>query len=134
MSIILLESDPVCFRRDTNGDLLFPLELAHGLEAVAIGVRTRILLCRGEWFLNLSVGIPLLPGQGVPDSEAILGQPFDPVKIRQAYIREILTTPCVVDVPLFRMTFDAPTRVLSITWIARTQFGDTDEDTLAFPI
>lgn len=129
----ILVTDGVVFRRDANGDLLFPLQLATGLEAVSIGIRTRLLMCRGEWFLDLDAGIPYLPTADgvVTEQMAILGQAFDPVKVRAAFIREILATPGVVDVPLFRMVFDGPTRVLSITWIAKTRFGDTPIETLA---
>ena len=130
----VLSTSAVCFRRDAFGDLLFPLELATGLEAVAIGIRTRLLLVRGEWFLDLSVGIPMLPGQGVTDADAILGRRFDPIKTRAAFLGEILTTPGVFDVPIFRMQFEPADRVLSISWVARTQFGDTELDTLDFNI
>jgi len=129
----LLSTDPLCFKRDANGDLQFPLELASGLEAVAILLRERIRLFRGEWFLSVLAGIPYLPsddGTTVTETEAILAQPFDPVKVRAALLTEILSTPAVVDVPVLRMSFDGPTRVLSTTWVAKTQFGDTPIETL----
>lgn len=124
------------FRRDDDGDLLFPLELAGGLEAVQIGVKTRVQMCRGEWFLNLDVGLPLLPTPdgSVLESQAILGQKFDPVKIRAAFLAEILTTPGVVDVPVLRTSLDTSTRVLTVTFVVRTQFGDTPEDSLDLEI
>lgn len=133
---VLLESDPVCFKRDANGDLKFPLEYATGLEAVAIGIRTRILTCRGEWFSNLDIGIPLLPTADgvVTEDQAILGGRFDAIKIRAAYLREILSTPGVIDVPIMRMTFDGKTRVLTLTWVAQTRFGETPIDTIAVNI
>lgn len=128
----LLETDSVCFARDANGDLEFPLRLASGLEAVAIGVRTRLLLFAGEWFLDLDAGIKYLPTDDgvILESAAILGQPFDPVKTRSEFLREILSTPGVVDVPILRLGFDGSTRVLSITWVAQTRFGDTDQNIL----
>lgn len=128
----LLIGDPVVFVRDTDNHLVFPLRLARGLEAVAIGIRTRLLMCRGEWFLDLDKGVPYLPTEDgvVPESEAILGQPFDPVKIRAALLDLILETPGVLDVPVLRVSFDGAERVLTITWVARTRFGDTPVDTL----
>lgn len=129
----LLSTDPLCFKRDANGDLKFPLELAYGLEAVAILIRDRLRLFKGEWFLDLTAGIPYLPsddGVTVTEEESILGRAFDPVRVRAAVLTEILSTPGVVDVPVLRTKFDGPTRVLSITWVARTQFGDTKLETL----
>lgn len=128
----LLITDPVCFARspETN-DLAFPFRLVSGLEAVAIGIRTRILLCRGEWFLDLDLGVPYLPdGTSVPARDAILGQRFDPIKTRAAFLRAILATPSVLDVPTLTLAFDGPSRNLKVTWVARTAFGDTDPDSL----
>jgi len=132
----LLETNPVCFARDLNNDLEFPLRLVSGLEAVAIGIRTRLLLFAGEWFLDLDAGVEYLPTEdgAIPESAAILGQRFDPVKARTSFLREILSTPGVVDVPILRLSFDGPTRVLSITWVARTRFGDTEPDTLTINV
>ncbi len=128
----LLIGDPVVFARDADNHLAFPLSLARGLDAVAIGIRTRLLMCRGEWFLDLDKGVPYLPTEDgtVTESEAILGQPFDPVKIRAALLELILETPGVLDVPVLRTQFDAAERVLTITWVARTRFGDTPIDSL----
>lgn len=130
----LLSTDVVCFKRLPNGDVKFPLAGASGLEAAAIGARTRVQLCRGEWFLNLDAGIPYLPTDGVPASQAILGQKFDPVKVRQAFLQELLTVPGARDVPVLRVEFDTSTRNLSITWVLRTIFGDTEQDTLSRPV
>ena len=132
----LLITDPVVFRRDTNGDLIFPLQLATGIEAVGIGIRTRLLMFRGEWFLNLDVGIPYLETADgtVPERNAWIGGKLDPVRIRADVLREILTTPGVFDVPTLRLDYDGGTRTLSIDWVARTRFGDTPPDTLQLDV
>jgi hypothetical protein len=129
----LLVTDPVCFRRDANGDLKFPLELARGLEAVAIGIRTRVLLFAGEWFLNMLAGVKWLPsrdGVTVPEREALLGQHFDEVKTRRELRREILTTPGVIALPTLDVSFDNAARTLEVGWVARTAFGDTPPDAI----
>lgn len=130
----LLSTDGVCFRRDANGDLLFPLQLARGLEAVAIGARARLLLFAGEWFLNLLAGVKWLASADrllIPESAAILGEHYDEVKAKAEFRRELLTTPGVVDVPMLVTSFDSDARRLGVTWIARTLFGDTPVDSLA---
>ena len=134
----LLATDPVCFARNVDGDLTFPLRLASGIEAVAIGVRSRLLLFAGEWFLDLDAGIPYLPSvdgsNAVSERAAILGQRFDETKTRAAFRREILSAPGVVALPLLQITFDGPTRRLAIAWRAQTLFGDTSQDLLELTI
>lgn len=66
----------------------------------------------------------------VDERAAILGQAFDAAKARAAVRRAILRTPGVVSVPLLQVGFDAGERTLSITFVARTLWGDTPRDTL----
>lgn len=130
----LLSTDGVCFRRTPEGDLKFPLELARGLEAVAIGIRSRLLLFAGEWFLNTLVGMRWLPsvdGVTIPERAAILGQHFDPLKLKTEFRREIMTTPGVVGVPFITSTFGGETRTADVSWVARTVFGDTPLDRIS---
>ncbi len=126
----LLVTDPVCFRRDANGDVKFPLELARGLEAAAIGVRARIALFAGECFADLEAGVPWVANASVEERAAILGQAFDESKARAALRRVILTTPGVSDIPTLLMAFAAADRKLAITFVARTVWGDTPRETL----
>lgn len=125
----LLLTDPVCFRRDENGDVLFPLELASGLEAAAIGVDARFRLVKGEFFANRDVGVPWLENEFVSKYEAILGQAYDQQRVRTALRGVALTTPGVVDVPELDVSLDASNRELSVTFVARTAFGDTPAET-----
>lgn len=120
----LLVTDPVCFGRTADGDLEIPLRLAAGLEAVAIGVRSRLLLFAGEWFLDLAAGVPYLPGLGVDERAALLGQRYDALRTRAAFRREILATPGVVALTALQTSFDGPSRRLSVSWRARCAFGE----------
>jgi len=127
----LLETDPVCFARDVDNELEIPLRLVSGLDAVAVGARTRVGMFAGEWFMDLDAGIPYLPdGVAIPEREAILGQKFDAIKARAAFRRELLTTPGVVEIPTLLVAFDGPSRTMTINWVLRTAFGDTPVDTL----
>ncbi len=125
----LLITDPVCFRRDADGRLKFPLELARGLEGAGIGIRARLGLFAGEFFADLDAGVPYAENATVSEREAILGQAFEPAKARAAFRREILTTPGVVEVTALELAFDAAERRLSVTYVARTAWGDTVRDT-----
>lgn len=126
----LLITDPVCFRRDANGDVKFPLELASGLEAAAIGARARLALFAGELFSDLDAGVRYVANAAVDERAALLGQFFDPIRARSEFRREILTTPGVVSVPELVIEFDADERRMSVTFVARTVWGDTPRDTL----
>ena len=130
----LLITDPVCFRRDENGDIKFPLELASGLEAAAIGVRARLALFRGEVFSDLDAGVPWTANDVVPEREAVLGQTFDEPKARAALRAVILTTPGVVEVPVLLLAFDATERKLAVTFVARTAWGDTPRQTVVLEV
>jgi hypothetical protein len=124
----LLEIDPVDWKLDDDNDLIIPLQYVAGQQAVVQGIRIRLQLWRGEWFLDLDAGVPYLPTEdgAVDERAALLGQKFDSIKARTAIRREIFSTPGVVDVPELRITFDGPTRTMGIEFRAKTAFGDTD--------
>lgn len=126
----LLITDPVCFRRDENGGLKFPLELASGLEAAAIGAKARLALFAGEWFADLEAGVRYVANATVEERAAILGQAYEPAKARAEFRRELLTTPGVVDVPTLELALDPAERRLAVTFVARTVWGDTPPTTL----
>jgi hypothetical protein len=128
-----LLTDPVCLLLTEDGDLdrsAHRLQFARGVDAVVQGVRTRMLLVRGEWFLDRDVGVPYLESDLVAPADAILGQRYDEAKIVAAFRRPILATPGVRGILLLRPTFTAATRSLGIEWRARTVFGDTPVDQL----
>lgn len=123
---VLQSSDPVVFARDENNDLIVPMRIASGLEAIAILVRTAWLLWRDEWFLNRDIGTPWLQTEDgvVTESDAILGQPYDAAKIARALRAEALAITGVRDVAEFKSSFDEGERGLSASAVIRTAFGD----------
>lgn len=121
----MLETDPIDLKLDDDGDLFIDEDGAHlttGIEAVVQAVRFRLQLFRGEWFLNLDVGVPWF--------QEFLGEKYDPELLRQRLIEAIKDTPGVVEVVSLVIAFDSPTRKISVTWSVRSEFGDTDPDTL----
>lgn len=132
----VLETDPIDFALTTGadgGDIEIPIRFSSGLDGVVQAVRIRLALFRGEWFLNLDSGIPYLARDGVDESEALLGEVFDERRALTVFRAAILDTPGVVAVNDLTAVFDSATREMTITWSAKTVFGDTPLDTLTPP-
>jgi hypothetical protein len=129
----LLSTDPLCLARDADNELIVPMRVARGMEALLILVRCRLLLWRDEWFLDRDAGMPWLetPDGVVTEADAILGQVFDAAKVARAVRREILTVPGVVDVPELRCAFDGETRNLTISFVVKARFADLGDVTSA---
>lgn len=129
----LLATQPIGLRLTEDGDLYrgsSRMEMIAGLDGVVQAVRVRLLLCKGEWFANLDVGIPYLERDNVTAAEALLGQHFNRAKADAAFRAAILRTPGIVEVRSLVIEFDASTRTMSVTWSALCEFGETPEDTL----
>jgi hypothetical protein len=122
----LLESDNTTVQLTENGDLYIDpqkgLVLVGGITAVIQAVRFRLGLFKGEWFLNLEVGV---------DWYGIIGEQFDEDKIRSEVNAAIGSVPGIVQVTELTITYDNPTRTVTVTWAATTLFGDTPSVTVA---
>ncbi len=132
-----LATDPIDFELDDDFQLIVPIRFVSGLAAVRQGVRIRLRMARGEWFLNLDVGVPWDPTDDgvVTEDQAILGNPrFDSGLINSAIRRAIERTPNVIQVTEIRSSFDNGARAVTVTWSARTAFGDLQDDTLALEL
>lgn len=129
----MLETDAVCILLDADGDFAITggrTSFATGVTAAVQGARARMGLIRGEWFLDQSRGVPYFERDNVPTSEALLGQPFDIVKIKDAMREAILDTPAITKILELTVDYDNRTRIVSVTWRALTVFGETPTDTL----
>ena len=112
---------------DDQGDLVVTgdLEFSTGLDAVAQGIRLRILTFQEEWFLDLD--------HGVPYYRDLLGQKFNVTKARDAFRKAIMASPGVTDLIKLNVEFDRATRYLTVDWEVRTTYGVTS-DTLDFGV
>jgi hypothetical protein len=129
----MLATDPLDLLLDADGDLAIEdgdFVFARGLEGITQLCRTRLQTFRGEWFADLTEGVPYLERDGVTAAEALLGQKFNEVKARAAFRDVLLSTPGVLEVTSMTVTFDGTTRTLTVSWRVRTELGDTDLDTL----
>ncbi len=119
----LLITSPIDLQLTDTGDLYIGpngTTFTSGLLGVAQAVSIRLKLFLNEWFLNLDAGI---------DWNAILGEKYDSDFVRSEITREILATPGIVSVTTLSFTLDS-NRQLSVTWSAKSQFGDTLPDTV----
>lgn len=123
----MLSTDPVGRLLDADGDLDLSAgraQFASGVTAFAQGANARILLIKGEWFLDRTVGVPYIENPHVTADEALIGQTFDEAKLRRAITSAIAGTPGFGSLSSMAIAFDKTTRRASITWTARTAFGD----------
>lgn len=134
-----LSTDPVTLRCDANGNL-DPLALYSaspfdaGLTAFRTGVRTRLRMVVGEWFLNLDAGLPLFERDGVNTNEVILGNRFDLARTRAPILDALLSTPGALAVSTLEISFDRSARLLSIFFRVQCVFGEvTDTLTIEVP-
>jgi hypothetical protein len=136
----LLITDPVdVFTDPVTRDFPPPgqdIGVTTGIGAVIQGARIRLLLTAGEWFLNLDLGVARFARPGVDQTRVLLGQKFDRVRAIREYRNALLGTqsspgvPGIVELLQLDVTFDNHTRVQTVIWQARTEFGDTPVDTL----
>ena len=131
----ILSTDPIDIPLDPiTGDLVITngrLVPTTGISAVIQGVRRRIQMIAGEWFLDLDYGVRWFERAGVPAASAIFGQKFDQAKCDLELRRAILATPGVTSVIKMDIFYSSTTRALSVAWQARCVFGDTPVDTIA---
>lgn len=123
----MLETDPRDLLLDKYNDLVITddLQWSKGIPGVMQECRIRLQMFKGEWFLNLLVGIDYW-GQ-------ILGQkPAVAIAAAGAqFTAALLSIPDVLDVTKMDVTYDGATRTLTVKWSVRCLFGNTPVDTLS---
>lgn len=106
-------------RLDSNYDMSFgrgPNDFARDAQATAQKVKSRLLLLAGEWFLDISAGVPYL--------QQIMTKPAD-LPNAEALIKAcILGTEGVLEILTFSTSFDPATRKLSMSASVRTTYDD----------
>lgn len=105
-------------RLDDNHDMTFGrgiADMARDDEATAQAVKTRLLLLKGEWFLDTEAGVPYLQQIAVKPANLPLAEAI----IKQT----ILETEGVEALRSFGMTFDRDTRRLTIQATVTNIYG-----------
>lgn len=105
-----------------DGDLAFTGGDLRMVASVAQAVRVNLSFVRGEWFLAPEVGLPYYT--------EVLVKPALLQQIGALFRRAILETPGVRDILSLTVSFDGPTRVLTVRFAADTDEGEISEEVL----
>lgn len=118
----------------SSGDIVLTggkIIMTSGVPAVVQGARIRMQMIAGEWFLDLDAGVPYFERVGVLATKALFGQKYDQSKNERAYRAALVATPGVLQpINSLNVSFIGTTRATTVTWSAKTAFGDTASDTL----
>lgn len=96
-----------------DGDLVWLTDPDDRVVAIAQDVRSRLLMLRGDYFLDRNLGIPYL--------QEILGaRSPDLASLQSLFAGVVEETAGIDSVVSVTLSLDAPTRALSIDWIATT--------------
>jgi hypothetical protein len=110
---------------DPSYDPLFDVgTILSGTQAVAQAILTRLKLFQGEWWENLSLGLPMF--------QTILGQLASArgLQAMQLAVQQvILGTPNVTNITSMDVQFDDNTCRLQITAVVQTAFGEASVST-----
>lgn len=117
-----MSTPTVTYRQlDANGDPIWGQGAANYLgdtDAVALMIRTRLLLFEGEWFANLQEGLPLwqkMLGVGTGRKQQ--------AQISLIIQARILATPYVTGLSNVVFAFNPNTRGYQFSCAVQTQFG-----------
>lgn len=97
-----------------NGDMV----LVDGVDAIKQLLSQRLKFFLGEWFLDLSKGIPYF--------EKVLLKNPSPIVLDTIFKQQILSTPGVLGLEQFNIELDTARRTMSITLRAKTSQGIVD--------
>ena len=100
---------------DENGDYAIN-SFIDGFNATVQAVETRLKLFRGEWFLNLSSGVPYY--------QVVFVKPAKLSEIEAAIRNTIIETDGVKELLAFELNFDRQTRSASVSFSANTIYGE----------
>jgi hypothetical protein len=103
---------------DANHDLAVSgqdLQLVAGKDAIRQALDIRLKFFRGEWFLDLNIGMPWL--------QQVLIKGPSPSLLTAVFRKEILGTPGVKSLSSLDLQFDRATRMLSGSFSCDTDAG-----------
>jgi hypothetical protein len=108
-------------QEDVNGDVLLTngdLTLNSGIESVRQFLSQRLRLFLAEWYLDQDLGVPYF--------EEVLVKNPNPIVIDQIFKKEILSTRGVLSLEQFDLQLNTASRLLTVSFRARTLDGIID--------
>lgn len=111
MSDILLD-------RETH-DLVagdYDLFLTTGVDLLRQRLKQRLLTIRGEWFLDVDIGLPWF--------QEFAQKGFDLDRVRAEFIRAIVETEDVAELVDFDLSLDRNNRLLTVRFRVTSPFGE----------
>ncbi len=100
----------------TSGDL----RIVKAADAVSQHLRIRLRFIRGEWFLDLRIGIPYFSD--------ILIKAINLMSVRGIYAEVIRKTPGVISLGDLALEFDRSARILGVPFSALLDGEDTPRE------
>lgn len=133
-----LISEPIDLMLDDNGDVFIDTDayLCAGLDAVTQGCRVACRFIRGEWFMDLDQGVPLMESAAgrVAEDRALLGGKFNKARAESDYRQALQKVIGVGQIHYVTASFDSKTRTLSIAWEVVAVFGDVVTDSMSLTV
>lgn len=105
-----------------NGDM----QLLDGARRVAQQIKVTLLAFLGEWFLDITFGVPYL--------EEVLVKTPRPAVVNALFRSAILAVPGVQRVKTLRLDFNRQARSLLVTFDAETPYGLTGPHNVALTL
>lgn len=107
---------------DENGDLVTRgVQWAYDKEAVAQTVSTRLKLFLGEYFRDITDGVPWFEKED--GSDGILGKGYSLSEVEAILRNRIARTNGVLKLLSFKIDYDESTRKISVNVFVLTTFG-----------
>lgn len=113
---------PRDFALDADGDLDIStgdFTLTRGVEAIRQAIQIKLQFFQGEWFLDLTAGVPFY--------QSVLVKNPSPGVLQSVFRKAILEVPGVLEVTTLSITTNRATRGLTVTFTATTDVGELSD-------
>lgn len=109
----------------TDGDLVTHGEMwVQGKECIAQAVKTRLKLYLGEYFRDISDGVPWF--EKIDGTAGILQKGYSGTEVENILRLRILETDGVLKILKFSTDWDLQTRKYSVSALIFTKYGETE--------